>query len=41
MPAAVPKTPKSTEPVTTAFLPSVGLSKGITFTLVPAGMKRS
>ncbi len=28
--AAKPNVPKSTEPVTTAFLPSVGLSKGIT-----------
>ncbi len=28
--AAMPKVPKSTEPVRTAFLPSVGLSKGMT-----------
>ncbi len=31
--AAMPKAPKSTVPVTTAFLPSVGLSNGITSNL--------
>ncbi len=30
MAAAMPKVPTSTEPVSTAFLPSVGLSNGIT-----------
>ncbi len=41
MPAAMPNTPKSTDCVTTPFLHSVGLSKGITSILVPAGAKRS
>jgi hypothetical protein len=31
--AAMPNMPKSTDLVTTAFLPSVGLSKGMTSTL--------
>ena len=37
MPAAMPKVPKSTDLVTTAFLPSVGLSKTMTSIFVPAG----
>jgi hypothetical protein len=39
--AAMPKVPKSTDLVTTAFLHSVGLSKGTTSTVTPAGVKRS
>ncbi len=39
--AAIPNMPKSTDLVTTAFLPSVGLSKVMTSTLYPAGVKRS
>ncbi len=39
--AAMPNVPKSTDLVTTAFLPSVGLSKVMISILVPAGAKRS
>ncbi len=39
--AARPNMPKSTEPVTTAFLPSVGLSNGMISTLYPAGVNFS
>ena len=41
MAAAMPKLPKSTDLVTTAFLPSVGLSKVMISILRPAGAKRS
>ena len=37
MAAAMPKVPKSTDLVTTAFLPSVGLSNTVISTLNPAG----
>ena len=37
MAAAMPKVPKSTDLVTTAFLPSVGLSNTVISTLKPAG----
>jgi hypothetical protein len=37
MAAAMPKVPKSTDLVTTAFLPSVGLSKTMTSILRSAG----
>ena len=39
--AAIPNMPKSTDLVTTAFLPSVGLSKAMTSTLYPAGVNFS
>ena len=39
--AAMPNMPKSTDLVTTAFLPSVGLSNGMTSTLKPAGVNFS
>ena len=35
--AAMPKVPKSTDLVTTALLPSVGLSKAMTSTRMPSG----
>ncbi len=37
MDAATPKVPKSTVPLTTASLPSVGLSNGMTSMASPAG----
>jgi len=38
--AAIPKPPKSTLRVTTAFLPSVGLSKVVMSMVRPGGAKR-
>ena len=37
MAAAMPNVPKSTVPLTRASLPSVGLSNGMTWMVVPAG----
>ena len=39
MPAAIPKVPKSTDLVTTADLPSVGLSNGMTSSCVAVGQE--